>query len=217
MPEQLPPHLADFALQTGYNWITNENGDILSGLNNPDISLSEDELRTVSALAVKSFTDTESSFKLDGKGIIKLQKINFDGGTYYLLMVLPAEKNKHTSNFASSEETLFSKILENLTGVVTVCDQLGLINYQSDSVRDILGYTKNEVLGTNVFKYIWPEDTALAAEKWSDLISNPSSIVKARLRLLNAESKPVPVEITAKNLSKDNTVQGILLSYVDLT
>ncbi|MCK6606160.1 MAG: PAS domain S-box protein [Ignavibacteriaceae bacterium] len=217
MFEQIPPQLADFALQTGYNWISNENGDILSWLNSPAVNFSDEELQSVSALAVKSFTETENSFKLDGEGVIQLHKIKSEGSIYFLLKVLLPGKIKSESNLKSAEETLFSKILENLTGVVTVCDPLGEINYQSDSVSDILGFTKDEVLGTNVFKYIWPEDTAIAAEKWSDLISKPSSIVKARLRLLNAESKPVPVEITAKNLSKDNTVQGILLSYIDLT
>lgn len=217
MSESFPVQIIDFASQTGYHWITTDSGDFFLPLNDSGIILSEGEPEKFILDSLPNLNQPEQHLDYRGKGVFLFQKISWADKIFVLVKATPFTKEFSHGSLYFTDETLFSKILENLSGVVTVCDAEGNIKYQSDSVSEILGYSKENVINTNVFKYIWPEDIAIAAEKWSELIEKPESIIKARIRLKNTSQNPVQVEVTAKNLSRDNTVQGILISYIDLT
>lgn len=55
-------------------------------------------------------------------------------------------------------EERFKNILSRITDVVYEVDLTGKIIYVSPSVINVLGFTPEEALGTNIFQYIYPED-----------------------------------------------------------
>ncbi|WP_436346079.1 sensor histidine kinase [Natronorubrum sp. FCH18a] len=62
----------------------------------------------------------------------------------------------------------FSGLIENASDVVTVLDENGIVRYQSPSIREVLGYDQEELVGEYTFDYIHPDDVEDAAEVFSE-------------------------------------------------
>ena len=52
-------------------------------------------------------------------------------------------------------EDIFRSMIQNSTDIVTLIDKNGIICYSSSSIKDILGYSENELLNRN-FKNYYP-------------------------------------------------------------
>jgi PAS domain S-box-containing protein len=56
-------------------------------------------------------------------------------------------------------EEYFRSLIENAPDLITVIEPTGDIRYQSPSIERILGYRADEMIGSNVWRIIHPEDT----------------------------------------------------------
>ncbi|MBD0256560.1 MAG: PAS domain S-box protein, partial [Cytophagales bacterium] len=59
-----------------------------------------------------------------------------------------------------NSEQLYRLISENSRDLITLSDERGQALYISPSVREVLGFSAEELLGSDPFKYMYPEDVA---------------------------------------------------------
>ncbi len=59
-----------------------------------------------------------------------------------------------------NSEHLYRLISENSRDLITLNDERGLALYISPSVREVLGFSPEELLGTDPFEYMYPDDVA---------------------------------------------------------
>ncbi len=59
-----------------------------------------------------------------------------------------------------NSEQLYRLISENSRDLITLSDERGRALYISPSVREVLGFSAEELLGTDPFKYMYPDDVA---------------------------------------------------------
>ncbi|ENH96968.1 sporulation kinase [Gracilibacillus halophilus YIM-C55.5] len=71
-------------------------------------------------------------------------------------------ETSYSNNDTLTTDQLPKSVLQAITkhgfDLITVCDISGHILFLSDSIERVLGYEKNELLGTSVFRYILQED-----------------------------------------------------------
>lgn len=118
-----------------------------------------------------------------------------DGLPYHEQIFLPEEKEllisiaERIGNFFEkklAEENLrqneikFRTLIETISDVIYEVDLLGNLLYVSPSAERVLGFNAEEVLGTNIFNYIYPEDHAFVKNSLASLESRKERYIEYR-------------------------------------
>lgn len=111
----------------------------------------------------------------------------------------------------------YEAAFEHATDVITIIDEGGEIQYVTPSVEEVLGYTPAEVTGECLFQYLHPEDAATVARRLRDLLVDPSATPTVEARLTHSDGREVVIEGTARNLTDDSAIDGILVNTREVT
>jgi len=109
-----------------------------------------------------------------------------------------------------------NSLLENASEVISIFDKNLKQTYESPSVKKIFGYTPKEVISGEVTKYCSDSEEALK-HMFQQLLDKPDEPVTIEAQSDRKYGNPRIVEITGRNLIKDDAIQGIILNTVDCT
>ena len=111
----------------------------------------------------------------------------------------------------------FEKLIEHSAEVIPILDETGVVQYVTPSVRRVLGYEPEEVVGDNAFDYIHPDDVDRAAERFAESLEDPHSFPDVEYRFRHADGSWVHLYGRAINLLDDPDVGGIVSYNRDVT
>src|SRR4028118_1383472 len=115
-------------------------------------------------------------------------------------------------------ERRFHALTENALDIVMVTRPDGAIRYLSPSVERVLGYTPEEVLGTNTAEYVHPDDLERAFGELEALLSKPGVHPEAvETRVRHKDGSWRHLEGMATNLLDDPAVEGLVFNQRDVT
>lgn len=115
-------------------------------------------------------------------------------------------------------EEQFASIVQNALDIVMVTGADGTIRYISPSVKRILGYSSEEMVGTNTAEYVHLEDLERATKELGEAISKPGvypTAVETRVR--RKDGSWCHLEGIASNLLDDSDVRGVVFNHRDVT
>jgi len=115
-----------------------------------------------------------------------------------------------------SGEFLYS-LIQNSTDVITVLKEDGTILFQSPSVERLYGYTENELLGTNAFRLIHPDDLPEVIDTFNRVTKNPGVLITANYRVKHKDGGWRVLESTCSNLLGNPLMRGIVVNARDMT
>ena len=110
-----------------------------------------------------------------------------------------------------------NSLLENASEIISIFDRNLKQTYESPSVKKIFGYTPEEVIAGTVNKYAYEHEEELVRNMFQQLLDNPDEAVTIECQCVRKDETPMIVEITGRNLIKDDAIQGIILNTVDCT
>ena len=119
-------------------------------------------------------------------------------------------------NLRKSEEH-FRALTENALDSIVIINKDGGIAYGSPGYRPARGYKPEEVIGTNSFAEIHPEDMPKAISVYNELMQNPGATVSTQVRVRHKDGSWRIVEAIARNLIDNPAVAGIVINYHDIT
>jgi len=106
---------------------------------------------------------------LDGKAIIVTYSRNID------------ERKRLQEQLEKSDE--FSKaLLKGCSDIIVAADLSGSVRFSSDSIRRVLGYTPDEMIGSSIYSFVHEDDVALAAERIARAAYSPNVLTEIRMR-----------------------------------
>ncbi len=109
-------------------------------------------------------------------------------------------------------------LVSNVLDVIIVVAPNGNLTYLSPSVERILGYTPEDLLGTNGFDLVRPDDLETAQRFFGEVISSgPEDHGLMEVRLLHRDGSWRYAEITASNRTDDERVGGVIVTVRDIT
>jgi PAS domain S-box-containing protein len=76
---------------------------------------------------------------------------------------------KKTEQQLQKTQALFKEMVESINDVIYEIKSDGTIVYVSPAIKNILGYEPAELIGENIFKYMYPEDIPLVVRTLSEL------------------------------------------------
>ncbi len=104
-------------------------------------------------------------------------------------------------------------LLENASEVISIYDKQGIVQYVSPSVKRILGYEMDEMLGTNRFE----RGESILFDVFKELLENPEITKTFEYRYEKKNHGIVWLETTGRNLIDNPAIAGIIFNTRDIT
>jgi PAS domain S-box-containing protein len=124
--------------------------------------------------------------------------------------------NRAHENLARSERR-FRALIENSSDAVAIINTRGTILYSSPSTEKVLGFTDQELIGTNGLDRVHPDDLPGMKRNIERLLSKYGTRVEFEIRIRHKNGSWRWVESASVNLSNDPLIGGILTNYRDTT
>ncbi len=130
--------------------------------------------------------------------------------------VMAGKFNDTLSTMQKSEEH-FRTLIENASDLITIFDVDGQITYQSPSIKRILGYQPDEIIGIDLMKIIHRDDHETGKNFMMDVGSKPDKVKSFEFRLLHKDGSWRTLEGITSRLTKSSLIKGVVVNSRDIT
>lgn len=133
---------------------------------------------------------------------------------YYLYWKLKKEtkENEIIRKRLEESETKFRFMVMNSQDAIAILDANGGIQYISESIRKIAGFSPEEIIGKSCFHFVHTDDLPKLRESILNVLNHPSQTVSIEFRHKDKSGKWIYVEAVGANQIHNITIQGIVLN-----
>ena len=154
------------------------------------------------------------------------EKPDIDEGPFLIeerdLIKSIAERLGHVIERKQAEDALqethakHSAMIENIGDIIAIVGADGMTKYQSPNMEKWFGWKPEDLIGTNGWDYIHPEDIERIQKEFSKMLEKETaSLVEYRFKCKDGFYKWI--ELTAVNRINEPAINGVLLNYRDIT
>jgi diguanylate cyclase (GGDEF)-like protein/PAS domain S-box-containing protein len=126
------------------------------------------------------------------------------------------EQHLAAADLRRSEER-FRRLVQNSSDMITALDAAGSLTYTSPSVEQIMGYSPDDWVGTNILELIHPDDRARAAVSLAGVMEEAGVHPATELRVRHHDGTYRHLEMVANNLLDDPAVPAVMHHSRDVT
>ena len=126
-------------------------------------------------------------------------------------------QRKRAEDALGRSEKYYRALAENSLDAVSIIAADGTVRHESASFERVLGYNPAEMVGSDPLQLVHPDDVAEATRLLSQLMDDPTHVVKAEMRYLHKDGSWRNIEAVAQNLLHDQLVEGIVVNFRDIT
>ncbi|MBD0374669.1 MAG: PAS domain S-box protein [Flavisolibacter sp.] len=126
-------------------------------------------------------------------------------------------ERKQAEEKLQQSELFYRNLIANALDGILLTDAQGNINFTSLSVKHILGYETEEVIGKNCFQFVHPDDQVCAADSFQREVVEDPEIKFIVIRLLKKDGEWLWCMVRGHNLLHNFHVQGIVIYFHDDT
>lgn len=116
-----------------------------------------------------------------------------------------------------TSERKFRALTEQSTDLIFILSATGVFQYASPSHQHMLAYTRDELLGRNVFEFIHPADKKQVHISWEAAFQGSGSLAHTVCRLRHANGTWLTLEAIGRNCFDDPDIQGFIVNAHDVT
>jgi two-component system cell cycle sensor histidine kinase/response regulator CckA len=117
----------------------------------------------------------------------------------------------------AKRERYFRALTENSLDVLTILSGDGKFLYNSPSIKHVLGYDPEELIGTNAFRLVHPQDLRAALEALELALAQPTLRLTHEVRCRRRDKTWCYLEIVGQNRLEDPEIAGVVLNSRDIT
>lgn len=113
-------------------------------------------------------------------------------------------------------EAQLSRITENMLDLIGVTNERGIITYISPSIKNVLGYQPEDILGKSAFNFVHPADLTKVLSAFKKGI-NSSTSDKIEFRYRNSNGKYIWLETSGNPIPQNGQVTYAVFCSRDIT
>lgn len=125
-------------------------------------------------------------------------------------------ERKRLEEALQNREAYFRALLENILDIIVVVGVDGTICYLSPSAATLY-HAEAEVIGSNAFRFVHPEDLSTAMARFADALQRPGVSPPLEVRVLRKDGSWGTVEAIANNQLHDPIVTSFVVTVHDIT
>lgn len=139
-------------------------------------------------------------------------------GTVYLVIAHENITERKMAELRLEEsEKRFRLLIERSSDVLVLLEADSTVRYISPSIHTLLGYTPQERVGRSSFSLVHPDDLADVQQHYQQLFQHPHKCLRHQFRMQHRDGSWRWIEANGKNYLDDRDIQGIIISYRDIT
>ncbi|MDP2301387.1 MAG: PAS domain S-box protein [Ignavibacteria bacterium] len=127
------------------------------------------------------------------------------------------KKKKSEEKSILINDKLINALLENITDVILIIDENGVIIYATPSTSDLTGFPPKEIIGKNIFAFVHEEDLLSAQKLLIDILTTDEVHIDIEKKILHKDGTVRYVKGKGKNLLSNPDIKGILINMHDST
>lgn len=106
----------------------------------------------------------------------------------------------------------FRSLVENSNDILTIREADGRVRYTNPSFYRLLGYEREEIIGSTCFELLHPDDKADVMFALDELLKTPGGRGSVQCRARHADGFWMTFEIMASNLLEHPEVRGLVVN-----
>lgn len=126
-------------------------------------------------------------------------------------------KRKLAENSLRQAEGKYSSIITNISDIIVITDINWIIKYCSPNIEKFFGWLPEEIIGTNGWETVHPNDADRIQKEFFTPIGKDKSVKTVEYRLKCKDGSFRSIEITGVNLKDDSFINGFLMNFHDIT
>ena len=124
---------------------------------------------------------------------------------------------RQTMTVLQRSEERFRSLIENASDVIMILNDDGVIRYESPSVKRVLGYGAEDLLGTQIYDFIHPEELPEVTAVFTEVIQNPGLIRAVEFRFRHKNGAWLSFECIANKPAQDSELIGTIVNWREIT
>jgi PAS domain S-box-containing protein/diguanylate cyclase (GGDEF)-like protein len=129
----------------------------------------------------------------------------------------PFQRLEAAKRRVEGSERYFRKLIHGGADVFLVLDSDAVVRFRSDSATRITGWSRDEVLGQKIGRFVLPADLPLLGRAIERVLRSPGGEETFELRTLHRSGAILGLEVNIKNLLDDPDVGGMIITARDIT
>jgi PAS domain S-box-containing protein len=117
----------------------------------------------------------------------------------------------------TNKEEMLEQLLSNSVDVFFLTDENNNVTYCSPNVTKVLGYDSLELIGTNGFSFVHPDDLKLAAQAFQQEIENPDQNRSVDIRFRKKDGSWLWTEAKGRSLFHNPHIRSMLINLNDIS
>jgi PAS domain S-box-containing protein len=162
----------------------------------------------------------EKFIRLDGLPVdveVAAAPISYKGEQAVQVVFRNIIERKQAEEALHQSEERFRSLVQYSSDIITILEADGTIRYESPSIERILGYGPEELIGGNVFDYVYPEDVERVRSIFVEALKNERVTPLVEFRFRHADGSWRYLEAIGNNLLADPSVKGMVVNSRDVT
>ena len=148
---------------------------------------------------------------------LSVQQLIFDGKPTLASALIDITERKDMEEALRRSEVHFRRLTETSYDLVQLLDAEGRIVYTGPSVRRLLGYTPEEIVGGSTADFIHPDDQKRATGLIREVLSNPGRAFSLEYRVRHKDGAWRWFEAYGRTLSPTSPDDGLVANARDIT
>ncbi|WP_254839690.1 bacterio-opsin activator domain-containing protein [Natronomonas marina] len=111
----------------------------------------------------------------------------------------------------------YETLVRESTDAIAIMSPDGTVEYITPSVRHVVGYEPEDLVGENGFEYVHPADHAAAAEEFQAMVEHPGYRGSVEFRFEHSDGRWITLHARGRNLLDDPAIEGLVVYTHDIT
>ena len=121
-------------------------------------------------------------------------------------------ENAQASRALHAAERRFQALLAGVEEVIGIIDLDGTLRYVTPSIQTALGYAPEELLGTDAFRVVHPDEAGALRELLASAAAQPGGVLEAAVRARRPDGSWADFELVLRNLRDDPEIRGFVVN-----
>ncbi len=117
----------------------------------------------------------------------------------------------------AKSENKWRSLIQNSSDMITLLAQDGMVQYESPSIKKIVGFLPEELVGKNIFEYIHPHDIPGVMSAFGAVVQEPGCSTTVEFRFQHKNGDWCYLEATGQSLVNEPSVGSVVINSRDIT